>query len=414
MAESVSSRTPNLRFGTSFLNTKYRDRAVGDEALMDKSTGEIALKRKSDGQFIYFNREEINIESWLLYMRSVYESNLRTVHPTDKNCTEYAKTYLIGTQFDLEEFKSNLMDKEGNRINDFSKGALLLNPDPKAYNISHEMNGMFVDVKANTRGVQLVNLISSIYDRYFKNYSGSVPSHIAEKNKFIKSAYETSTVEVNYTITYTNKDGSTSNSTFSGYCGLNKPSYIMFDDYAIRSRKDVLYATLTINYVTLPKVKAALEIKDTVFSNDEKALYDRLLDENTIELKCMDIFTYTTTSDTTYALPPDSTKMVFLMTAPNVEETFSRLSTISNGHGVTTKLLSPTDDEWYRLGEWNEKIRMALKKGDTEDLGAKTSISDMEAFFGKIEEVEAPFILNINEYGFYLKELSRTRITMPW
>ena len=122
MADTVSSRTPNLRFGASFLNTKYRDRAVGDEALMDKSTGEIALKRKSDGQFIYFNREEINIENWLLYMRSVYESNLRTVRPTEENCIEYDKTYLIGTQFDLEEFKSTLRDKDGNYINDFSKG----------------------------------------------------------------------------------------------------------------------------------------------------------------------------------------------------------------------------------------------------------------------------------------------------
>lgn len=414
MADTVSSRTPNLRFGASFLNTKYRDRAVGDEALMDKSTGEIALKRKSDGQFIYFNREEINIENWLLYMRSVYESNLRTVRPTEENCIEYDKTYLIGTQFDLEEFKSTLRDKDGNYINDFSKGALLMNPDTRVYNISHEMTGLFIDVKANTRGVQLVNLISSIYDRYFKNYSGSVPSHLTEKNKFIKASYETSTVEVNYTLTYTHKDGSTSTSTFSGYCGLNNPSYIMFEDYAIRSRKDVSYITLNINYVTLPKIKAGLEIKDTVFSDDEKALYDRLLDENTIELKCMDIFTYTTTSDKTYALPSDATKMVFLMTAPNVEETFSRLSTISNGHGVTTKLVSPTDDEWYRLGVWNEKIRMALKKGETEDLGAKTSIDDLEAFFGKIEEIEAPFTTDVNEFGFYLKEVSRTKMSMPW
>ena len=46
---TVSSIQPNLRFGTSFLDSsKYRDRAVNGETLMDKRTGEVVFKRKED------------------------------------------------------------------------------------------------------------------------------------------------------------------------------------------------------------------------------------------------------------------------------------------------------------------------------------------------------------------------------
>ena len=80
---TVSSIQPNLRFGTSFLDSsEYRDRAANGEALMDKRTGEVVLKRKSDGSFIYFDRENLRLDDYIGNIRAITRSNVRFQYPT--------------------------------------------------------------------------------------------------------------------------------------------------------------------------------------------------------------------------------------------------------------------------------------------------------------------------------------------
>ena len=53
-------RVPNSRFGTTFLDIKYRDHAAPDEVMLDKKTGEIIYRRK-DGKYLFFDKESIHV-----------------------------------------------------------------------------------------------------------------------------------------------------------------------------------------------------------------------------------------------------------------------------------------------------------------------------------------------------------------
>ena len=47
---TVNTESPNMRFGYSGLDLTLRKRAVKDEVLIDKRTGEMLYKRKEDGK----------------------------------------------------------------------------------------------------------------------------------------------------------------------------------------------------------------------------------------------------------------------------------------------------------------------------------------------------------------------------
>ena len=55
----VFEEKPDVRFGTTFLSNKYRDYAVEGEALMDKATGELFIKREGDGTVVSHTRDKI-------------------------------------------------------------------------------------------------------------------------------------------------------------------------------------------------------------------------------------------------------------------------------------------------------------------------------------------------------------------
>lgn len=415
MADTVSSITPNLRFGTSFLNTKYRNRAANDEVLMDKTTGEIAYKRKSDGELIFYNREDIDLEKWLMFMQSQYEYNGNAHRPTKNNCTQFDSTYLLGTQYFVDDFSSTMKTDDGLDDKDFTHGGKLRNPFPGAFNISHEMNGIFLEVKANPRSVSKINLISSVYDRYFKTYSGTEESYIKEHEKFNINGFDGSTVEINYSITQYFKDGTSSMKTHSGYCSLNSPSYILFEDSSIKDREDIKYITFEFNYVGLPKLKFFDFLYTNVFSAKEKALYTKIKDDGVIEIKSIDMFTYSTTTDPTYSLPPIGINPICLLKASLVEEGITRVSLLSASGGIVCRVKSPSDEEWRHISMWAEKVRAVYEKGETEDLGADTSVSDLENLFGKLEQIETRFVFDINENGFYLQKISgKKELSLPW
>ena len=93
-SQTISSIQPNLRFGTSFLDTKYRDYAAPGEALMDKRTGEVILKRKSDGSLLYFDREHKKFIDYITEIRSLMKS-----YPELKYSTKYNTSNMDGTYF---------------------------------------------------------------------------------------------------------------------------------------------------------------------------------------------------------------------------------------------------------------------------------------------------------------------------
>ena len=84
------------RFGTTFLSTKYRDKAVRGEALMDKTTGELYIKRVSDGKIVSFYQNKKMINDLVLELRMLLVNNKSFIYPKDSE-----SAFFISTNYDL-------------------------------------------------------------------------------------------------------------------------------------------------------------------------------------------------------------------------------------------------------------------------------------------------------------------------
>ena len=60
---------PDMRFATSFLSIENRDFAVHGESIMDKATGEIFTKRKTDGRVVSFFQNKKYLHDMMMEMR---------------------------------------------------------------------------------------------------------------------------------------------------------------------------------------------------------------------------------------------------------------------------------------------------------------------------------------------------------
>ena len=84
--------TPDMRFGTTFLSTEYRDYAVEGEVLIDKISGEIFMKRPSDGRIISFHQNKKYMHDLVLELRVLLTNNESFLYPVNNKSAYYVNT----------------------------------------------------------------------------------------------------------------------------------------------------------------------------------------------------------------------------------------------------------------------------------------------------------------------------------
>ena len=75
MSQIKELLTPDVRFGTSFLDVSKSDIAVRGEVLMDKTTGEIFIKRVIDGKVISFAQQDTNMLDTINKLNILMQNN---------------------------------------------------------------------------------------------------------------------------------------------------------------------------------------------------------------------------------------------------------------------------------------------------------------------------------------------------
>lgn len=321
---------PNLRFGTSFLNSKFRDRAVNDEVMMDKTTGALTYKRQLDGDFIHFDRENIAISEWMMQMRTAYAEDDSITYPTESNCDSFLSTFLIGTLYDFQSFSY-----ENEFVTRIEDGAYYINQYNTPFNISHETNGFFVKVVVRPRDIATVHLLCDVYDRFVRSYDGTDPVYLQEKEKFDETNYDGSNVSIRYTLTYY-KDGEIVNTMeTTGHAIVQEVCYIPFPEKEVFSRETIDYITLSIDEISMPKISFGLKLKEEEFTDDELQVYEKVKDIDDIGLKYMEVFHYATISDEPFAVPrKENSRIHFFMRMDSVKRLFDRVDTLT-ASGIT-------------------------------------------------------------------------------
>lgn len=398
-ASASKSHAPNMRFGTSFLDFKNHDKAVNDEVLMDKRTGELVYKRNSDGKFVYYTQENVHLNSYMRQLKTIIQTHRRSyIRPIPNNCEFCDDTYFMSYNIELVDFAA-AEDAEKKTL---IEGAEMLNPNPVAHSFTQETNGFFIELTGRPRDRATISFLTSKYDQYYKNYEGEDEDALAKKAMYKIENYDMSQAVVNYTITYyTSSDEIYARQTTDGYVRINEVSFVPFTYAGIYPRTSVAYAKIQINSISTPKLAGAMDLlKDSTVS--EKSLYTRVKDYDDIAFITCNVSIYTTTTDQSFTVPSeDNCTPVLLMGWEEFEEELVNAKTGSESTGILVSVKEPDETGWEDISLWGERIRDVFGSGEEDETGAVTKLDELEKSFGSIAYHYGNFTLNVKDTDDY-------------
>lgn len=261
---------PDSRFATTFLSTKYRDRAVPGEVLMDKITGELYIKRVSDGKIVSFNQNKKMINDLVLELQLLLFHNNKFVYPSESETSFYVVTnYDLVTinnevLYDLT-FDNIIIPESSNDINKLT------------FKISGGSNGFFCRHATRDVDKPFIEFITSQYNSFFKNYTGDDAIYEAEHAKFTTiDKWESSNATITYSVDVY-KDGTKYEYKDNiGYITLNEDSAVLLPEKIYEDLTSFDYAEITINGISYDKLHFMFNYKNC-FDDTFKNGYDKLI-----------------------------------------------------------------------------------------------------------------------------------------
>ena len=85
---------PDMRFASGFLSHEYRDYAVKGESMVDKSSGELFIKRPTDGRVVSFFQNKKYLDEFTRLVCDGFKSD--KVHKQVKELLECVNLYMEG------------------------------------------------------------------------------------------------------------------------------------------------------------------------------------------------------------------------------------------------------------------------------------------------------------------------------
>jgi hypothetical protein len=247
--------TPDSRFATSFLSTKYRDKAVAGEALMDKSTGELFIKRKSDGRLISFHQNKKMLNDLAIEFRFLLTNNPLFIYPSTSDTSYYASVNYDLVAINNESYYNIITDNviipgTPNEINKLS------------FMISKDSNGFFCNNTTRDIDKPVIEFLTNQYNLLFKNYSGDNEIYLQEKNKFEDVTWEYNNAILTYDIAVY-KDGETYLYTrLTENIRINEDSCVLLPEAIYDDLGSFDYAEVTVKSITYDKIHFMFNHKD--------------------------------------------------------------------------------------------------------------------------------------------------------
>lgn len=384
---------PNMRFGTSFLGFDKHKRAVNDEVLMDKRTGQLVYKRDTDGKLIYYAQENFHLNNYIRQLKSLMARNKKDyIRPIPKNCEFCDDTFFVSYNIETIDFFFHEESTERRLID----GGVLLNPYPQEHSFTQETNGFFINLVGRPRDRAMTSFLTGVYDKYYKNYDGEDQTILDIKAMYDDyPTYFMSQAVVNYTVTYyTTDDNVYAQQTSDAFVRVNEVSFVPFVYAGIYPRSAVEYATIRINSISVPKLASAMNL---LKEGTEEKLAEALLDNEDVSFISCNISIFMTTTDKNFTMPTDKNTIPMLLMQWEEFETELVNAKETGSYGVMVSVDEPDITDWEDLSMWMEPIRKVYTSGETDPTGAEHTMDELEKIFGMIEYYGTKFTMNVEE-----------------
>ena len=376
---------PDMRFANTFLDAKYRDYSVPGEALMDKISGELFLKRPYDGRVLSFFQNKKMLHDVTLELRVMLTNNENIHYPFDND-----DAFFVMSNYDLltinNEVIINLMNDDVPIQRNGDDGVELFNT--LSFNISKDSNGFFCRPTTRDCDKPFVEFLVNKYNTFFENYNGTNAGYIQERNKFETiELWKDSSCEIEYIATkYKNGTAVGESITVTHPVRVNENSgvEIPYTFVGERESRDFDYIKIEIINVTFYKVHFMIENK-SIFGSEFENNYNKLLfekddDGNGIVKPAEFSIMYFVDTASQIQLLGNEFLLAFL-DIPYINRYMTKMSKLKAASQFITTIERPNDIEWGANTCWAERIRDVFEGGEIIDTPSPDSIEDIIDYF---------------------------------
>lgn len=360
---------PDMRFANTFLDSKYRDYSVLGEAMMDKISGELFIKRPYDGRVLSFFQNKKMIHDLTLELRVMLTNNENIHYPYDNN-----DAFFVTTNYDLftinNESQINLLNDDISINSSDTPHIDLFNT--LSFNISKDSNGFFCRPTTRDCDKPFIEFLVNKYNTFFENYNGSNPDYIQEQNKFEEiELWKDSSCEIEYIATKYKNNVAIDSITKTHPVRLNENSGVEIPHQFVgdRETRNFDYIKIEIINITFYKVHFMVQNK-SIFDSEFQNNYDKLLfekDDNGIGIVKPAEFSIMHFIDT-----PTQIKLLgneFLLAfldIPYINRYMTKMSKLKAASQFLTTIERPNDIEWGANTCWAERVRDVFEGGISE------------------------------------------------
>lgn len=367
---------PDMRFATTFLSTKFRDHAVPGEAIMDKASGELFLKRPTDGKVISFHQNKKMLHDLVLELRILLTNNENFTYPIDDEAS-----YFISTNYDFIAINNeSLYDLI---TDDVTIPGTPDNINKLEFKVAGKSNGFFCRATTRDCDKPITEYLTNQYDSFYKNYNGLDNEKLAEKKKFDTiEKWKDSNCTITYDVEVHKDDKSKKYENQTDYVRLNESCAVLFD-YTIGTDfpNGVDYYIVTIKKFDYYKLHLMAKLKDQ-FGDEFTANYNKFLfDDKTIQPAEFNVMRFVNTATDVEILGNEN--IIAFVENPYIYRYMSKMDKLKSNSSVYLTLNRPNEEDWQANTVWAERFRDILEDGVIEDYNTENNLDQLELYYSK-------------------------------
>lgn len=394
---------PNVRYGSSFLDKKYKKYAELGEVVMDKVTGEILVKRKLDGKLISFVQNDKYLHDIMIELRILMKNN------TDWTFPNTNEAWFVSSDFNVTDITGTTADVLTNYELEFPNTSL----DEKnrfEFYVSKECNGFYMRPISRDTDKNIIEYLTNLYNITFQTYSGTNETFAAEKAKFANSDYYGANAEVTFSITVSGTSNSTSSQqTFSSssYIRINEETFVPFPENYAFAFDSIDTIRVTISQITFTKFDLVKQYMDSIVDFD-KTMYNKLIaPDNAAIIEHINIMEFVDDGNT---IPSnDNIVTIALLDSTFVLEYVGKVDKLAGSAGYIPSVTRPTSDLWTVNNAWAEIVRIIRAGGQTGATEHETDMDALEQYIYSTEGISTNFTFNPADLqDIYIEDTTET------
>jgi hypothetical protein len=373
---------PDIRFATTFLSHEYRDYSVEGEALMDKMTGELFIKRPEDGRVLSFEQNKKYAYDQVLELRVLLTNNEEFTYP--KNSTD---AFYVSTNYDLvtinKEVVNDVLKTENTVISVEGSSDIDLR-NTLSFNISGYCNGFFCCPITRDCDKMAVEILSSMYNNIVQNYEGSDNKIRSEQSKFTSiQKWEDSDIILTYTADIT-ENGVTKSYTLTDYIRFNEQMGVLIPtDVLANYPYGYDSIKITIKKLEYYKMHFVMGLSKSITGIDDmyENIKEYLCPDGKIYVNYLNIVSFVD-SYKDIRLLGNETNVGFL-DIPYVRRYMTKLAKLKKNSDFIQSTARPSEDDWGANAVWAEMLRDVKSRGEVTYRNSETDLKELEILISK-------------------------------